>query len=241
MENFNERSGERGNVLFLILIAVALFAALSYAVTQSTRSGGGSTEREQALLGSSTMTQYPTALRTSVIRMILGGIGVEQLYFNPPSDFTGQPTDQLVFHPVGGGATFQASAADVMAGAAQGTWYYNANFEVPQIGITDDAGGSGADLIAFLPGVKSSVCQRANDELGVDTSSCTTEIVSGVGQAELTDANITDLQDDTYTFPTSNQEDLECTGGTAYTGQASGCFYDLSMGQYIFYSVLLER
>ena len=68
----NVKAGEKGNVLFLILIAVALFAALSYAVTQSTRSGGGSADRERSILSSASLTQGPTALRTSLIRMVLG-------------------------------------------------------------------------------------------------------------------------------------------------------------------------
>jgi hypothetical protein len=241
-----KRKGQEGNVLFLILIAVALFAALSYVVTQSTRSGGGSTEREKNVLSSAGMTQYPTALRTAVIRMILGGVGVENIKFNDPSNFGSVSSNQLVFHPNGGGATYQQAPADLSSsGNSALTWYYNANFDVPGVG-TDGAGGN--DVIAFLPGVSQGVCKQVNEELGInpDTATCTTSSANlvAVDDAVITTALIQDQMDNTYVFPTTNQVDLQGEGGscTAFSRQASGCFTDAAATPtYTFYSVLLER
>jgi len=58
---------EQGNVLFLILIAVALFAALSYAVTQSTRGGGDNRERPQ--ITAALVSQYFNAIETAITRL----------------------------------------------------------------------------------------------------------------------------------------------------------------------------
>ncbi|NQZ14383.1 MAG: hypothetical protein HRT94_06155 [Alphaproteobacteria bacterium] len=245
MNQMTYRKTEQGNVLFLILIAVALFAALSYAVTQSTRSGGGSADREQAILSSAALTQFPASLRTSLVRMVLNGTSVNGLEFNPPSDFGDLSSEaQGVFHPNGGGAVYQEAPNDVMdsaGGNTGGQWYYNGHFELVNIGI---AGSSGNDIIAFLPGITETVCERINQEVGIGAGGCTATADANVPDinSAVTEDNIdTEFMDDTYTLPTTDQEDISNATCNVFAGQPMGCFYDTDNSRYVFYSVLLER
>lgn len=170
----NGRRGEAGNVLFLILIAVALFAALSYAVTQSTRSGGGDASSEKSLVSSAALTQYPASIKTGITRMIISnGVAVEDLLFTKPVDFTDDlTTDALrkrgVFYSTGGGVTYSDAPKDVVT-TATGPWIFNAENEVVNIGTTAASGvtTATADVIAFLPNVTKGVCDKIHEQLGL--------------------------------------------------------------------------
>lgn len=247
------RMNEQGNVLFLILIAVALFAALSYAVTQSTRSGGGSADKEKAVLSGASMTQYPASLRTTLIRMVLSGTGVESMRFNPPSELPGSNSDKTlyVFESDGGSALYIDAPAELMNNSTKGTWFFNTNWALPQIG-TNAANQDGNEVIAFLPGIKSSVCKEVNKQFSINTTNCA--VFNSIPTLLTTsdETLINDNQNDAYvaSFPTTPETfNGNDSGGTceAFTGQPSGCFYDAALdigngaGEFVFYSVLLER
>lgn len=103
------QSAERGNVLFLILIAVALFAALSYAVTSATRGGSDSGSGEKAQLQAASILNYQTALKVAVDRMVISGVSPDDIDFTRPSDagFNTAPYTRKIFHPQGGGVSYQ--------------------------------------------------------------------------------------------------------------------------------------
>lgn len=78
----NINNNNRGNALFLILIAVALFAALSYAVTQAGRSGSGSIDREQRRIQIAQTLQYFSQIKNATDRMqLISGCDVTELGF----------------------------------------------------------------------------------------------------------------------------------------------------------------
>jgi hypothetical protein len=233
----HDLTSQHGNVLFLILIAVVLFAALSYAVTQSSRTGGGDAGRETNLIGSAEVTQYPAAIKTSIVRMIINGISYEQLKFNPPSDFAGLGSEltEGVFHPVGGGAAYAPAGANVMSNGTPGPWYFNASFEVENIGTSSAGNPDGNDFIAFLPGIKAAICDKLNEETnGITTIPVASAIAS-------TDVDV--IYDDAAaeTIPNENAEVIGVSAGTTtLSGQAAGCFRG-SDGVYVYYQVVGER
>lgn len=242
------RHGERGNVLFLILIAVALFAALSYAVTQSTRSGGGNAADEGSLINAAAVTQYPAGVRTALVRMVIGGTDVQLLEFNSPANF-GDLTlvsagyTMGVFHPDGGGATYQQAPPEVMANAMAGTWRFNAETQIENIGVTNAGGGEGNDLVAFLPGVARSLCVKTNEELGinitVDANSNGIPDIAGLAATDTTDTIGAGAGPPAYI--TFNTADGNVIAGDM-SGQPFGCFDDTANGnQFVYYHVLLER
>lgn len=174
-------NSERGNALFLILIAVALFAALSYAVTQSGRSSG-SIDRETAMIAASQITQYPATLDTTITRMIITGTDVSRIHFDHDTHSgDGTRTDEgNVFHTDGGSATRSTPPSNI--GAARGTWPDMGTLSGNTWGFKDVSNttmgyyvfdlGSNAELtgreaFAFLNNIKLGVCEQINKGLNL--------------------------------------------------------------------------
>ena len=163
-------SKPRGNILFLILIAVALFGALSFAVTQTGRASGNAA-KENSVLDTASVTQSPSAVKTAVTRLVLSGVAPLDLYFNKPSEFDGAgfayfvgKEGRGVFHPAGGGAVYQTVPAPVTSGGVALDWTYSLDFEIPQLGASA-SGYEGNELIAFADGITKTVCDKINVQL----------------------------------------------------------------------------
>ncbi len=247
MKTMNSRQ-QKGNVLFLILIAVALFAALSYAVTQSSRSGGD-VSKETNVINTASLTQYPNSVRTSVLRLIIGGIDPSDIYFNKPDEFEGggytylkdssnniDRTPRAVFHPQGGGASYQQVPANLTAGGQALDWSFNMDFEIPLLGLSQTSSGAGNELIAFAPGVTEGICARVNRELHSDEEIPVTASL----------LTINNNRTATTTAPTNPSSDTVLTamidGKNWFSNKAFGCFQNGSnTGPYVFFYVMAER
>jgi hypothetical protein len=208
------RSDERGNALFLILIAVVLFAALSYAITQSSR-GSGNPNKETSLISGTTLLQYSSAVRTGVTRMLLRNATITTA--GSPNSFTdpsatacpAAPADEArVFCPGGGGVSWQ----EVDQNTSTATdWQFFA-VDITNVGTGSD------DVVMLLTDVKEPVCQRIVDQIfGVGTT------IPTAAQAEAAIATAGGA-----------------LSGTDIDGQAFGCIEE-SGGTYIYYHALIEN
>jgi len=242
-----QRRQQKGNVLFLILIAVALFAALSYAVTQSGRSGGDS-GRETNAINSAELTQFPNQVRQAVTRLgISRGTDPLTVQFNRPDNFTGAAwAERLgVFHPNGGGVPYAQIPQDVMAaGATSRDWVFNAEFHVPNVGTTAATPvAANNELVVFAVGVNQNICLNINEQLNDITTGVIPAAGGGVTAANIV-LNNRVAGATAPAAPTTTAALLPA--GSPLLGRAVGCFVFTGTANgvtnpNILYVVLAER
>jgi len=223
---------DSGNVLFLILIAVSLFAALSYVATASFRGVGGDAPSENATITSSEITQYSGALKNAIMRLLVPNIcDPTEISFEAPP-FDGSDSDYVnanspanfschVFHPLGGRVSRRLPPQDSNDGR---DWAY---VETRVMGIGPDQTAcdtSCHDILVVLGGIKKSVCEKINEKMAG-----TTTIVQ--------QDNGADYEDKKYTGTFNSGADID---GTGVDGKHELCIQDTN-GVYYYYSVLIPQ
>lgn len=167
-----------GNALLLILIAVALFAALSYAITSSSR-GGDNIDKEQANLIASQLLQQGASYRNAAQRMMLiNGCGESEIGFEN-TDYPRQPTANPrmpddscnMFHADGGGLTPYTPNTDWLLDASG----YTANSFIDLHGhsgfhgirniIPSKTGAS--EMVWAVPWLNDEICAAINTQMDI--------------------------------------------------------------------------
>lgn len=228
-------SRQSGNALFLILIAVALFAALSYAITQSGR-GSGSVDREQNMILAGQVTQYPAGLRTSVTRMIITGTpasGSTGVTMTAPG--TCGANAYCLFDTSGGAAAITAPPPAAVTNTALAWTFCDASAVANGCYIKDvgtNTATSGRDAVAALgnatQGVTLGVCQQILKGLGV--TAWTTPPTQGT-------ADYTNVAAAGYTAAGA----ANTLAGAGIDGIPFGCTRQQSAAIYVYYHALIEQ
>lgn len=164
-DNHQKRKGERGNILFMVLIAIVLIGTLTAVVSSTGDNNSSGIDQEKLALHAGEVQRYAAELERGINYIVQNGLGEEAFRFSIPTNTTApflyeelaadsDPRDQM-FHPAGGAANYRAAPEGVQTSAG-GAWEFYGNTRVPQVG------SDRADLIAVLPNVTLEFCEKIN-------------------------------------------------------------------------------
>ena len=219
-----------GNVLFLILIAVALFAALSYAVTQSSKTGGNGISKDKAKILAAELVQYATQMEQTITRLrVINNCTNAQISFeNPVVGIyvnAGAPSDKRchVFDVAGGGLSWQDPPKNVNDGSV---YFFTGRDYVAGIGSSCPAEQC-TDLVVRVSNMSTEVCQAIMHKMNAMPP-------NAVVPPE------TDGSHSSTPFTGSYVRQDEIAGANI-NGNATGCYSRIGGTLNYFYHVLISR
>ncbi len=244
------RSDEAGNVLFILMIAVVLFAALGFTVANMLRQetpGTISGERAGLLAGEILDLGRSTRQAIQDLR-ISHDCGVDDISFEHSalSGYTHTPVAKdecKIFGPDGARLSYIAPAGELLdtsqnAETRYGEIVFSGEICVAGLpdGAWDDCESDSIDneeLVMVIPFVNQEVCLKINDALGVENPSGNAPIDAGCSWSTVFDGTYSDAQ--SIGAATGELE-----------GKMQGCYrHDAGCGthngSYHFYQVLITR
>lgn len=169
------RQREGGNVLFLILIAVVLFGALSFAISEGSRNSQKDAGQEKIESTAAALMQYAATIENAVTRVRVSNACLDteisfatpiyedlsSAVYNPDGRFNDPYPDKRchVFESTGGQAIALVFPSAVIMGQTAGP--LKSGHATLIIANVPRIGSSQPDLILALPSIRRDVCLRA--------------------------------------------------------------------------------
>ena len=243
------RTAERGSVFYIILIAVALFAALMFTFTRSARQGGSSLSGKQAELAATSILSDAQNFQTMIQRVTDRGVSESSLSFETPQSpayANADCTDETcrIFaggrrYPAPDGSWLDASQS---ARPWYGKWWFTGETCVYLVGTGGNdcfqQPDSAMDLVVILPWVRRDICLRINSDLGVENRNGNPPKINN-------QAFSTTMPAFTGSFtPSGHAIQSDGTNRSILQRKLQGCAEGAvwpPAGTYFFYSVLLPR
>lgn len=228
---------ESGNVLWFLLLAIALLGILTMVLSRSGSKVDQSGDVEQARIKAGQIMRYGKSIEAAIENMILNGISENDISFENSTTATDYINanctiqDCLLFNVEGAGLSYTAPPSGTNDGSE---WIFTA---ANNVGTTADPIGNtasitGNDLIMLLPNASTSMCEIINRDMGVGSGGSIPADATGITTAEFTGA-----YPNTLNIIDGDPTPFELDGKTA------GCVTDTAADPDItyFYYVLLAR
>lgn len=230
----------RGNILFLILLAVVLFAALAYAVTASLRGGGKDASTERFDLYASQLIQAASLLEQNMARAMLVN-DIKEYGF----DLSGTDVQN------GANGTCTSTNCRMITGSTSGPMPEGGGVTIPKMPSWASASPNESDrrmrpMIVTIPNVGTSAeeviwttgflnrqsCEAINKALNLSN------INLALGDTIGGDTSLRNYSGTLSSLPATGAAIGDIANGTA--GLRSFCFYNGSW-EYVFLHVLIAR
>lgn len=232
---------QHGNVLWFILITIALFGLLTAVLSRNTSSVNQSGNIEKARIKAAALLRYSKSVEAAVQRLILSGTSENDLDFvaiNAGHDNPNCTTSECeVFHVNGGGIEFKSPADIISMPSYTGNWLVSTQNLVYQQGC-DNVTSACSEILLLAVDVPQSVCLQVNTIQRITNPSGDAPQIEEV------------LDDEDYAGTLSTTLNARIFGGTdavneapEVRGKPAGCIFEFGSGQnkYHFYQILISR